>query len=250
MVVIVSLLFRGSVESETYVFEQDKFLESFGFDPQLNQGAAIATETYVYASASVAKDNGEAIDIRKHNLPTSRYIQYYKKTQGQSPLVFIVPGFVPMTQTPVRLHKIAKMRLNTVVKSLVQNPGALVVVTGGNVKPAGTPFNEALEMKRHLMNFHQVPEFLIALEPYAQNTVTNLRNSGRFLLAHGINKATVVTSFVQNTYISYPKWTSFFSRSQKLLGYWVGDVKNIDTQKLEFSPSVEVLQKSSDPVDP
>ncbi len=58
-----------------------------------------------------------------------------------------------------------------------------VIVSGGNVHPNRTPFNEAVEMKRLLVTHHGVPANRILIEPHARHTTTNLRNCARLLLA-------------------------------------------------------------------
>lgn len=58
-----------------------------------------------------------------------------------------------------------------------------IVVTGGNVHPNRTPFNEALEMKRLLVTQHAIPADRILIEPHARHTTTNMRNCARLLLA-------------------------------------------------------------------
>lgn len=60
-----------------------------------------------------------------------------------------------------------------------------LIVSGGNVHPNRTPYNEAIEMKRILIRDHGVPADRILIEPHARHTSTNLRNSARLLLAAG-----------------------------------------------------------------
>lgn len=60
-----------------------------------------------------------------------------------------------------------------------------IVVSGGNVHPNRTPFNEAIEMKRLLVSQHGVPADRVLIEPHARHTTTNLRNCARLLLAAG-----------------------------------------------------------------
>lgn len=136
------------------------------------------------------------------------------------------------------------------VKEMNHSKTAVVLLSGGNVKPEGTPFNESIEMKKRLKEVHGVPEFRIAIDPNAQNTVTNFRNAGRFMLAHDIEEARVVTTFIQNFYISFPVMTFFETRSQDLLGYEVGNFSMTSLGTSQFKPSQSVFEKGSDPKDP
>lgn len=123
-----------------------------------------------------AFDRNVKINLQKENQLVEQFLSF---ADGKGSLqVIIVPGFMPPTLKPVQLHRIAKKRLNLAMKEFLQYPRAIFIVTGGNVKPSQTPYNEAMEMKRHLMATHEVPEFLIAIEPFAQNTVTNFRKVG------------------------------------------------------------------------
>ncbi len=208
----------------------------------------IPPEQYAYANVQQAHDHGEPIDLSKENAEVSRYIQ---SLNNQSRLSFlIVPGFIPPFGEAMSLNATMKKRLNWAVKLMQEGEASVILVSGGNVKPEGTPFNEALEMKKHLMAFHKVPERFIAIDPYAQNTVTNLRNAGRFMLAHDIKRAKVVTTFVQNIYVGFPTLTLFLWRSRWLLGFEVGKLSYIDERQTAFKPSLKVFQKGPSKVDP
>lgn len=60
-----------------------------------------------------------------------------------------------------------------------------IVVSGGRVHPYKTPYCEAVEMKKYLMDVCQVPEEAIIIEPHARHTTTNLRNTARIMLRQG-----------------------------------------------------------------
>lgn len=231
------------------------------FDPNLRESLLIrykniesvpgqsSVKTYSYGVGVTARNGQHPIDLAIENEPLHQYIQQLK-TMGRSPKTFIVPGFVPPTDEPIQLHGFAKMRLNSVVRFMNEYPNSVVFLTGGNVKPEGTSFNEALEMKKRLVDFHRVPEFLVGIDPNAQNTVTNLRNAGRFLLAFNIEEATIVTTLVQNLYVSFPGLSGFDRRSRRLLGYSVGKVENLDLRRALFWPSPKVMEKSPSLIDP
>ena len=205
---------------------------------------------YHFGAGKGIRDGDENIDIDYQNSPVLHFVESLRGQQELALKVVVVPGFVPPSKEPVQLHPVAKVRLNAAVGELLANPGTILLVSGGNAHPQGTPFNEAMEMKRHLVQFHKVPEFLIAIDANAQNTVTNLRNAGRFVLSLGLEKAKVITTLVQNLYIGLPRYSSFYHRSQKLLGYSVGRVEIQNLQSSLFWPHANVLQKSESEIDP
>ncbi len=216
--------------------------------PLPETGSPISPQRYAYANVQHAHDHGEPIDLNKENAKVSRYIQSFNDRSQIA--FFIVPGFIPPFGQAMSLNSTMKKRLNGAVKLMQQARASVIFVSGGNVKPEGTPFNEALEMKKHLIAFHEVPEHRIGIDPYAQNTVTNLRNAGRFMLAHDLPQGTVVTTFVQNIYVGLPTLTLFHRRSRWLLGFEVGQLSYIDERQTSFKPSVEVFQKGPSEVDP
>jgi len=62
----------------------------------------------------------------------------------------------------------------------------LIAVSGGHVHPDRTPYAEAIEMKKYLIETHNVPENAIIIDPHARHTPTNLRNVGRLIFRYGI----------------------------------------------------------------
>ncbi len=209
---------------------------------------AVAPSKYVFSESKNASDQGSPIVVEKENMNVSRYIQSFEDKSKIH--FFIVPGFIPPFSSAMKMNETMRKRLNWVVKQMNEHEPSVVLTTGGNVKPKGTPYNEALEMKKRLMRFHGIGEHRVAIDPYAHNTVTNLRNAGRFMLSHDIKEATVVTTYVQNTYIGYPSWTLFHWRSESMLGYRVGELKFIDDRQTFFKPSEKVFQKGPSKVDP
>jgi uncharacterized SAM-binding protein YcdF (DUF218 family) len=96
----------------------------------------------------------------------------------------IVPGYTPLDlEAPAaELHPIAKERLRHAAADFEGNLAPFVVLSGGNVHPDGTPYNEAIEMKRFLVA-SGFPERRVFVEPCARHSHTNLRNVARLLLS-------------------------------------------------------------------
>jgi len=114
--------------------------------------------------------------------------------------VILVPGLGPQTlDEPLssggRLHcDLAAVRWSAGL-------APLIATSGGHVHPDRTPYCEAIEMKRYLMQEHGVPEDAILVDPHARHTTTNLRNVARLVLRHGIppdKAALATTNWAQN----------------------------------------------------
>jgi hypothetical protein len=76
-------------------------------------------------------------------------------------------------------------------------------------------------MKQALLREFNVSADRIVIDAYARHTTTNVRNSGRFMLAYGIKNATIVSGVPQTLYLSYPA-LSFTARCQRELGAQTG----------------------------
>jgi len=163
----------------------------------------------------------------------------------------IVPGDGPDTPDAA-LGSFGKLRLMTVVSRWRDGLAPVIIVSGGNVHPAHTSFNEGLEMRRELMERYGVPAEAIMVEPHARHTTTNLRNVARLMFRAGIpfdRDALIVTSESQSTYIESE---TFAARSRSELGYVPAQLgRRISAFDLPFRPVLASLHRdSSDPLDP
>jgi len=165
--------------------------------------------------------------------------------------LLVVPGYTPddADKPLAHVHPVAAARLDEAVALYRSGASNLVLVSGGNVRPAGTPHNEALVMKQYLLE-RGLSESAIVVEPCARHSTTNLRNAGRFMLKFHLRTALVVTSRDQAFYFANGRLSSFEIRSRAELGYMVGSLKNHTSTTLEFAPSEAVLRRGSDPDDP
>lgn len=212
---------------------------------------SIPPHVYTFASRNLAHDHGKVIDIEKENHQVSRVLLALKEEKIKDHILLIVPGHASDKQkedTP--LDKTTLKRLEIAHRIYKRDNYAAILVSGGNIHPKGTPHNEAYEMKKYLMKNYKVPEYRIAIEPFARNSVTNLRNAGRFMLSHGIEKSLIVTTNAQNYYYAFSNVSSLDSRSIKLLGYKVGNFKLLEKNATEFKVSKSVLGVGKDPLDP
>lgn len=106
-----------------------------------------------------------------------------------------------------QLGSYGKLRLQHAASLYRDGMAPFLVVSGGNVHPARTPHNEALEMKRELIRRYDIPEAAIIMEPYARHTTTNFRNTARLMIRYRFpldKDALVTTSSGHSLYAGGP----------------------------------------------
>lgn len=127
-----------------------------------------------------------------------------------------------------------------------------IIVSGGHVHPFGTPYAEAMEMKKYMVRELKVPADAIIVEPHARHTTTNIRNAVRIAWKSGMplqKRMLCVSDALQLYYVA----SSVFSkRCQEELGYLPGTaIQQADLNFLSFMPDLKSLQANSlDPLDP
>ena len=72
-------------------------------------------------------------------------------------------------------------RSDEAVKLFQEKKAPLIIFSGGYVHPAHTPYCEAIEMKKYVMQKYGIPEENILVEPQARHTTTNVRNAARIM---------------------------------------------------------------------
>ncbi len=147
------------------------------------------------------------------------------------------------------LSAYGKMRVQLAAKRYREGKAPVIIVSGGYVHPAQTPYAEAVEMKRALVKDFGVPEEAVVIDPHARHTTTNLRNAARLIYRYGVpfdKTALITTDPGQSAYIEAPLFTK---RCADELGYQPHRaLKRISPFDLEFLPVIDSLQ--SDPIDP
>jgi hypothetical protein len=161
--------------------------------------------------------------------------------------VIVVPG-AGNDQPGVRLSPYGKLRDALAAKRYRDGKAPFILVSGGYVHPVQTPYSEAIEMKRDLMEKYGIPEEAILVDPHARHTTTNLRNAARIMYRYGMPfeaRALITTDPGQSGAIEKP---DFNERCMREIGYvphtLLGRVSPFD---LEFVPKIDSLQL--DPVD-
>ncbi len=239
--VLVALVMRLN-EGRTLVAERSEE------PPPPAQLVVPQASTYALAPPETATVDGRPLDLDAINRPPLEFL-----ASLEQPRVVVVPGFVPLgAEEPVRLHWVAQERLRAAAVRVLTEDSDVVLVSGGNVHPAGTPWNEAFEMRRFLIEELELAAHRVLVEPYARHSTTNLRNAGRLLLRAGLEEALVVTTAGQGFYFGHQDLSGFQARCAEELGHGLGTLEALDraSTQVRFRPSPEVFQIGEDPLDP
>jgi hypothetical protein len=187
-----------------------------------------------------------ALTVNRAALQKARSINW----ANYSYTVLLVPGEGPDgDNTPISNGSKNRCRIAAAVYHQSKS-APFIMVSGGKVHPYKTPYCEAVEMKRFLIDSLQIPDSVIILEPHARHTTTNMRNGVRLLMQYNfplIKPALVVSDSSQSAYISGMK-----QRCIDELGdvpYKLG--KRISTNSQEFyAVSVAGQINPTEPLDP
>ncbi|MVN90891.1 YdcF family protein [Mucilaginibacter aquatilis] len=161
----------------------------------------------------------------------------------------LVPGAGPDNLT-TPLSGEGMLRCKTAARQYFANKAPFVVVSGGAVHPFKTKYNEAVEMRKYMINVLHVPAYAVIIEPHARHTTTNLRNDARLIFRYGMpfgKPGLIITDKYQNDFIA-----NMEQRCLKELGYVPYKLgKRLSDTALEFYPLVTALQTDADePMDP
>jgi hypothetical protein len=151
-----------------------------------------------------------------------------------------------------RLSPIGAKRADQAAQLFLQHSAPLIILSGGHVHPMQTPYCEAIEMKKYVMEKFKIPERSILIEPHARHTTTNFRNASRLAFRYGIPaelKALVTSS---EDHIAITTKDGFRIRCSTELGYFPMEfITRISPVAAEFKPAVASLFfDANDPLDP
>lgn len=144
------------------------------------------------------------------------------------------------------LSPFGKYHIRLAAQRFARGDVAFILLSGGRAHPRATPFTEADEMRKALIERYGIPADAIISEPYARHTTTNLRNAAR-MLARLDMPADIETLIICNPMQSaYIESATFAERNMTELGYQPGRiVRRVSPTELVFRPS-----RASDRVDP
>lgn len=148
--------------------------------------------------------NGRDEAARYEPLTAGQNANAYKKIAGTKwadypYTALLVPGYGP-DKPGVKIDYRAVARCKMAAERFHRKMAPFIIVSGGHVYPHRTPYSEAVEMKKYLVQELKIPESAIIIEPHARHTTTNMRNAGRLMYRFNmpVNKpALVVTDYAQ-----------------------------------------------------
>lgn len=125
-----------------------------------------------------------------------------------------------------------------------------IVVSGGNVHPYKTPFNEAEEMKKYLVGELGIPDEVVFIEPHARHTTTNLRNASRMIYRFNIPDHKPILTLTNPDHSKYT--LHIHDRCMRELSYLpFRNMKKISEETNAFFPVPEALRVNPfEPLDP
>jgi hypothetical protein len=163
--------------------------------------------------------------------------------------LILVPGQGP-EQEGMAIDPISITRCRMAAERFQKRLAPIIVVSGGHVHPNKTPYSEAVEMKKYMVQELQIPENTILIEPHARHTTTNIRNTVRLVYRFKIPdnmKILTVTDSFQSAYI--PRMEKRFMDELGYIPY--RDMKILSAEENEFYPIKTALQINPfDPLDP
>ena len=155
-------------------------------------------------------------------------------------------------QDSSRLSPLGVKRADVAAQLFLQHKAPLIILSGGHVHPMQTPYCEAIEMKKYVMEKYKIPDTNILIDPHARHTTTNFRNGARLAFRYRIpaDLTALVTS--SEDHIASSTREEFRIRCLNELGYFpVEFIKRISPVAAEFKPSVASLFfDANDPLDP
>ncbi|MFD0763287.1 YdcF family protein [Mucilaginibacter lutimaris] len=161
----------------------------------------------------------------------------------------LVPGAGPDNLT-TPLSGEGMLRCKTAARAYFAGKAPFIVVSGGNVHPYKTKYNEAYEMRKYMADKLHVPAYAIIIEPHARHTTTNIRNDARLVFRYGMpftKPGLIITDKYQNDFI-----VTMDKRCLTELNYVPYRLgKRVNETELEFYPLINSLQIDADePMDP
>jgi hypothetical protein len=166
--------------------------------------------------------------------------------------VILVPGEGPEI-VGLPLSPVGAERLRLAVAAWRDKQAPYLLLSGGFVHPAQTPFCEAVEMRRYLREVYDIPADAILIEPQARHTTTNIRNAVRQIFDYGLPAQKPMLIVSNPGQIDKISNASFAQRNQNELGYQPAALgKRLSPSRIEALPLRHSLYRDAagDPLDP
>lgn len=212
------------------------------FEPSLQ-----AALMYIQLNGRADPANYEPMEstVNKAAVTRAQTLQWNKYPYS----LILVPGEGP-EEKEVALSPVGMLRCRLAAKAWRDGRAPFIMPSGGKVHPYKTPYCEAEEMKKYLVNELQVPESAIIMEPHARHTTTNMRNAVRLIYKYNFptkKSALVITDKSQLDAIM--NMATRCERELKYVPYQLG--KRLADTEVEFLPVPEAMQiNAHEPLDP
>lgn len=119
-------------------------------------------------------------------LNTAPYRQIQQtKWATYSYAAILIPG-AGLKEGGTGLDSMGARRCNMGAERYKKGMAPFLIVSGGHVHPYKTPYCEAMEMKKYLVEKCAIPEAAVIIEPHARHTTTNIRNAARIVYRFGM----------------------------------------------------------------
>lgn len=164
--------------------------------------------------------------------------------------VILIPGAGP-NDAVTALSGEAMLRLRLGVLQYKKGMAPFIVVSGGNVHPYKTKYNEAYEMKKFLVNALGVPENAVIIDPHARHTTTNLRNCVRLMYRYGMpfDKPGLISTSRGQSFMISNLLVARCLKELDMTPFRPG--KRLSETEVEFYPLIEALHiDPTEPMDP
>jgi hypothetical protein len=160
----------------------------------------------------------------------------------------LVPGLGPEAADEP-LSPGGRARAELAAERFKAGKAPFILVSGGNVHPNQTRYNEAVEMRRELVGRLGIPADAVLIDPHARHTTTNFRDAARLIYRYGMptDKPMLVTSDAAQ--IGSIASKAFAVRCVRELGYEPAKIgRRVSLKEVEARPNMESLEE--DPMAP
>lgn len=163
--------------------------------------------------------------------------------------VILIPGAGP-DDPKMALSAEGMLRCRLAALLYKQGLAPFIVSSGGKVHPYKTPFCEATEQKKYLIEKLGIPENAIIIDPHARHTTTNMRNTVRLIFRYGIPfEKPGITCTTRGQSAMIENMIPRCLKELNLAPYKNG--KRLSETELEFYPLMDALHiNPTEPIDP
>lgn len=160
----------------------------------------------------------------------------------------VVPGWSPeIAEEPLNPGR--KVALRTAAGLFRSGRAPILLVSGARLRPRGTQWTEAFEMKAYLVRDLGIPADRVLINPLSRHTTTEIRDNGRMIFRTGAPIGMKSLYISEGRYIGSKELEDRFLRDQGYLPWKL--LRRIDFTMLEFVPTtMSFHREATDPMDP